>query len=204
MVYIKSETIKIGNKSYKLVTKYFVRSKSFVIDLPDIMQETLGKKWISADTQDELETEWYKVFKEYKNALEMREKVIVYDFQATAIIWNEDHTRVIFRENEISFLEGTGLSLNWYVGYRVNDPIADEIKFLYLNGNYADRDRSSDRERIKYMKWTEAREQFFKELQFGLESMILRAYEFFNKTDNIPALIDSGMMLLPKMENQEE
>lgn len=200
MVYIKSDTVRIGDKSYKLVIRYLARRKRFVTTLPDVMQKVLGYKEIEAETQEQLENKWHPTIKKYTEAITAEEKVIVYKFKCNAIIWNEDNTRVIFRQEDI-FKAGTALDLSWYVGFRqVRE--GEDPHFYYQNRNLAHVDRW--KEKVKYMAWTEDRERFFKALQKGLDTMILNSYRFFNETDDIHKLIDAGTINLLPAPGEEE
>ena len=136
----------------------------------------------------------------FQDLCKNREKVIVYNFKVNAIIWDEDHKRVTFRKEELTFSKGTALDLRWYVGFRATSKLEEYPQYLYLNGNNADRDYSNTK--VSYMPWTPEREAFFKRLQESLDDMILRAYNFFQQTEDIPKLIDAGMRLLPAPQEE--
>lgn len=168
-----------GDVDWYKVIKYYSSTKHFIIELPAWWHDILDYKKVSGETEDKVNAAFRDAKKEYEERCTTRRKVILYQFQASAVIneyaENGKFKRVIFRKDEVSFSEGTALDFWWRVGYELRSSVDPKPKYIDL------KERSISHGDHKVMDWTQQREDFFQALQANIDNLILKAHTFFKQ-----------------------
>lgn len=184
------------------VVNFEVRTKKFSIKLPEWWHTTLGYNTVYADTLESVEYAFSRAGSEFIDLSTNRRKVILYQFEANAQIWDEVRDRMGFRENEMAFTKGTSLDFWWCIAYECTSQFNKHKKYVtddkhfkgYLephvwsSANYYIGE-DSDYHKYNVIEFTEERQQFFLHLQKSLDDIILKAWTFFHlDTDEVAKL----------------
>jgi len=153
----------------------------FNIPIPEFAVPVLGFDMVSRDTKEAAVYAWEGAGREYSDRLTDKEKVIVYNMQVTATVWDEAHEKVIFRKDDVSFAKGTALSLYYLVCYRHSRPDKETVSYHFENGSLAISSRRHNDE--NYIPWTAEAEAFFKECRHRLEVLAMGLDKFLNEQE---------------------
>ena len=184
-------------EEFTLVVKYKTKTSKFSIQLPQKMQERMGFRSLWGNTEDDVVREFFKVQEDYLDMLTTKKKVILYKFESRAHVMDEKDEKCIHSSNDISFCEGTGLTLEWNV-YYLQELSGEKSYHDIEDGKYITWFNESD----TYLEWTPEREKFFQETQEFLELLIMKAYKFFKDSKETAKLIDSQVRLLPEVKGK--
>lgn len=154
---------------------------TFNIPVPEFAIPVLGYPLVSGKVKDKTVRAWEKAGREYAERLTAKEKVIVYEVEVTAIVWDKDHERVIFREDNLSFARGTGLAMDYTVCYRHSRPDREETSYHLDDGRLVHSHYRSSK--VKYIPWTQEAEAFFSECEHRLEVLAMGLHNFLNEQD---------------------
>ena len=156
---------------------------NFKIYLPDFVNEAIGRTHVSDKTKDGVIFKLSQMEKEYLDAVTNYTKVIVYEVKVNAFIMDETGETCIFRESEISFSKGTGLTMDWKVLHRHVRADNEQVKYAYPNGSHYDTfSIGNDRD---WLPWTQQSEDFFREAQKRLEFLAKNLHEFLNQKPDV-------------------
>lgn len=195
MTVIRTGTIHYEQGTYKQIVNYTLREKRFWIVLPPWTHDFLGYEKVYGETLDQVDSAFIVTMREFDELARYKKRVIVYEFKARVFIMDKEGKRCIFRKEEISFAEGTGLTFNYGVYDERLAPGEKTKKYYRPDGRFAFSEYMTP---YSQMEWTNAREDFCKLLKKNLENLIMNAWDFFHQDpEQMVLLIDSGMNLLP-------
>lgn len=189
--------------------------KDFSIELPSDMAFALDQKYVSHKDIDACITAFREAVKQFETHSLKREKVIVYEFEASERA--KSKTRIACERRELPEydkdreIEKTiddfdygwssergrrdrGLKIGWQLADRVQH--GDTVEFQNQKDGAS---ISVDNEKIKWMKWTPEREAFFQNLDVALDALVARAaYVLDEPANHFASLIDknSGVLAL--------
>jgi hypothetical protein len=183
-------------------------SGAFTCKLPDYMAEILGYALVQSDTLDKCQKAFKEATTAYHNAKTVSSKVILYETEATAHIWDKKHERVIYNDKQIAFTHGAAVS--------VAALVMDEFVTTHANGKKTYRyKRVADSKLNKssagicadfrtlneycetQMPWTQEREDFFLKISTAMEAVIMQLQQLRNGEKAL-AIADSGQLALPE------
>lgn len=205
MAKIKTIDIWDGHQRRRVDVKFSARSNKFEIRIPEDLAVTLdnGEDLITADTCQEAEEAWTTRVKELAVLVVKREKVIVYEYEASRRKRPEHKKETGYRaqiEDQAhidDFADGyhcgrdkkevlwKGMKVRWSLADRV--VAGGRTRYLEHGGN----DEVNIRGEV--MDWTAEREAFFKSVTESLEKIVKRASAILDaEPAKLSALLDSG------------
>jgi len=188
---------------------YTTKRGCFYTKLPEELHGSIGKE-VTGETESETRQRFFDALKEYKEADVTEEKVIIYKIEMTASIdngkdWKHPDYEVVYKEDDLSFVEGIGISLFCDVKIRKEYNTSKFLETEYFETEHTipqSVTRCDGHFRIKIDKecnvipWTQEREEFFRRTALALEKMVLNIDKFFSEQDKFLQLVDSGKFLL--------
>lgn len=205
MPIVTTETIHFDGVDFSL--KYCVDRKGvWSLKLPASLVERLGTQdHAYADTLDELKKEWKRLWKEYKEASTSTERIIAWKTEIKARIRADEE--LLINKAELSFADGLALSLSVGVFDRHTTKTGSKVHTSFdlvdnvISSSAEFRIEYWDWEQglVKWMPWTQEREDFFAQLVTAFENIILRLNNFLgdNSEKKLIEIIDQHLPLLP-------
>lgn len=202
---VKTDTVYFDDKQYRRNFKVNA-SGEFSVNFPKVAGELLGCGTVlTGNTLSEVYNLWRAKAAEYKQTQTQTSKVVVFSFETSASIWSEEEQRVVFTSNEISFSEGTAVSVWWCPcieqvvistdGSKHYRYINDEGNLVRLCGK-ADPSHGERVEDGHRIEWSEEREAFFERINAGMETLILALASLHEDKAKLLACAD-GKLSLP-------
>lgn len=180
----------------------------FQIPIPTFARDVLGFDRVGGNTKDEAEREFKHAEEQYIETTTDRQKVIVYEVNINAVVWDEDQQRVTFREKEIHFADGTGICLDYGVMYRhIRKDLDGDSAITYHKKDGAYVMSHSYTHDVKWMPWSAEAEEFFRQCEKQLEKLAVNIWTFLHQEpEQIESKIQEAMNLLPyrEVESPEE
>lgn len=197
---INRERIGFEGASFVREIKVNADSGQFSIALPPQCVAAGMPAEVKADTKARVLREFAEALAEYKKRATTKRRIIAYRFKATCFIWNGE--RCIHRAEEISFCDGTALSLMAQV-FDEHETIASDSQRSYRYeplessipkglGFKRDNPAPFNSKAENQIPWTPAAEDFFAKIGRSMEDMILAMKSGFQTPETVALLVQSG------------
>ncbi len=223
MPIVKTDTGYWPGYEYKRQVRY-TNKDGFTCMLPPEVAKRLGHDLVRGKDSEDCIRNWMRDLEDWKHSNTVVTKVILYRVQRNCYIttrpdiWKEgDHLnwKVTMAEDDISFCEGMAMAitagvfeekLTTYPDGRKSyehDIIKDQLPDSIESGTGRWEYRVQGDPHIKKLPWTPEREEFFRKLARGMESLILM-FEKLQDAETTKAIADSGggfaMLAAPAQE----
>ncbi len=162
----------------------------FQIPLPKFAVPVLGYERVGGSTKDEVESAWLRAERQYTERMKEKQKVIVYKIKVNAFIMNAEGTKRVFRADEITFAEGSGLVMAWSILYRHTRSDINEITYHDEDGDFIMSD-DSERDGVTWIPWSQAAEDFFRSCEDRLKTLGMNLWNFLHQE---PTQVEARIM----------
>lgn len=181
MPVVSRESVRINDQPFMKVTNYSAKSQRFSIKLPSWIAEATRTEDAYGKTQDDVESNFRKICKDYDESRKKVTKVIAYLIEINKY---QDYSK-----KDISFCHCA-------------NAIGFEYKVLFereLDGRkkyYTEDDRRIDLTNHEIIPWSEEAEVFFSRTDSALLDLIDKVDDFFKDKEKLQLSIESRKPLL--------
>lgn len=211
MPIVKTREQGIGGKLFKVQVRV-LKDGLFHIKLPDYVAEALGYKEVEDKTMRGVEDKLHDTLKLYQESNTKVTRVICYDIDITARIWDEEREELLLDLDEVTFTEGMALQVYAEVfeeekitgsdgsvryHYKSNQVMSNEQlpESIVSHSNYQYSPNRMMKKAEHCMDWTQQRFDFFARLAKAMEKLILDVHRIGDQ-DKLIEAIDKGVNLL--------